>query len=124
MVFIPPKYIQNGVLLFNINIIQTTTTRNPYIVLFGFVTVAGINKTNSLIIVNKSGDDANSITRSGDYLLSNNILNIPLDEWGIMKVSGNVDCFHFWCGLDSGRVFVRSIKTGDAFKQWKEVQFK
>ena len=42
MVFIPPKYIQNGVLLFNINIIQTTTTRNPYIVLFGFVTVAGI----------------------------------------------------------------------------------
>ena len=28
--------------MFNINIIQTTTTRNPYIVLFGFVTVAGI----------------------------------------------------------------------------------
>lgn len=86
--------------------------------------VAGINKTNSVITVNKSGDDADSITRSGDYLLSNNILNIPLNEWGLMKVSGDVDCFQIWCGLDSGRVFVRSLKAGSGFKQWKEVQFK
>ena len=61
MVFIPTKYIQNGVILFNINIIQTTTTRNPYKLLFGFISVAGVIGKGILLSAANSEDEVGNL---------------------------------------------------------------
>lgn len=80
--------------------------------------VAGLTGINTL----KRVDDANTVKTSGDYVLASTASNIPVTQWGTMKVSGdgtNVSqTFHV---IASTEVYMRITDYQGLWLEWQRI---
>ena len=84
--------------------------------------VAGILQVKTLINYGSIGNDANYLTTTGDYLVSNVTANIPIEKWGTIKVSGNgFDLSQMFISINGGETFIRSKANGTEFCSWQRI---